>query len=115
MEWKNGWGPFQYLFYDGTKNIKIPSRWNPNEIPLADIDTSLIGLFITLGPFFSSAATAYVSITEKPNFVSGRETPNLKIRPRRCILANKELGQELYFLLVIHHATLAWRQQLPIF
>ena len=54
------------FFYDGTKNIKIPSRWNPNEIPLADIDTSLIGLFITLGPFFSSAATAYVSITENP-------------------------------------------------
>ena len=54
------------FFYDGTKNIKIPSRWNPNEIPLADIDTSLIGLFITMGPFFSSAATAYVSITETP-------------------------------------------------
>ena len=66
------------FFYDGTKNIKIPSRWNPNEIPLADIDTSLIGLFITLGPFFSSAATAYVSITEKPNFVSRRKLQILK-------------------------------------
>ena len=74
MEWKNGWGPFQYLFYDGTKNIKIPSRWNPNEIPLADIDTSLIGLFITLGPFFSSAATAYVSITKNP-ILSVEENP----------------------------------------